>query len=50
MDIGRSFNWRAWSYITIYPERVGEWKVIVEDTLGVQYDSLSFKITKDQIE
>jgi len=50
IEIGRSFNWRAWSYITVYPERVGDWKVIVEDSLGVRYDSLSFKIMNDQID
>ena len=50
MDIGRSFNWRTWSYISVYPERVGDWKVIVEDSLGVRYDSLSFKIMNDQID
>ena len=50
IEIGRSFKWRAWSYITVYPERVGDWKVIVEDSLGVRYDSLSFKIMNDQID
>ena len=50
IEIGRSFNWRAWSYITVYPERVGDWKVIVEDSLGVRYDSLSFKIIKEPID
>ena len=50
LEIGRSFNWRTWSYITVYPERVGDWKVIVEDSLGVRYDSLSFKIIKEPID
>ena len=50
MDIGRSFNWRTWSYISVYPERVGDWKVVVEDSLGVRYDSLSFKIMNVQID
>ena len=50
LEIGRSFNWRTWSYITVYPERVGDWKVVVEDSLGVRYDSLSFKIMNDQID
>ena len=50
MDIGRSFNWRTWSYISVYPERVGDWKVVVEDSLGVRYDSLSFKIMNGQID
>ena len=44
MDIGRSFNWRTWSYINVYENRVGEWLVVVEDTLGVRLDSLSFSI------
>ena len=50
IELGRSFKWREWSYITVYPERVGDWKVIVEDSLGVRYDSLSFKIMNDQID
>ena len=50
IEIGRSFNWRAWSYISVFPDRVGDWKVIVEDTLGVRYDSLSFKIIKEPID
>ena len=50
LEIGRSFNWRTWSYITVYPERVGDWKVIVEDSLGVRYDSLSFKIMKEPLD
>ena len=50
LEIGRSFNWRTWSYITVYPERVGDWKVIVEDSIGVRYDSLSFKIMKEPID
>ena len=50
LEIGRSFNWRTWSYITVYAERVGDWKVIVEDSLGVRYDSLSFKIIKEPID
>jgi len=50
LEIGRSFNWRTWSYITVYPEKVGDWKVIVEDSLGVRYDSLSFKIIKEPID
>jgi len=50
LEIGRSFNWRTWSYITVYPERVGDWKVIVEDSLGVRYDSLSFKIIKEPVD
>ena len=50
LEIGRSFIWRTWSYITVYAERVGDWKVIVEDSLGVRYDSLSFKIIKEPID
>ena len=44
LNIGKSFNWRTWSYINVYEERVGEWLVVVEDTLGVRHDSLSFNI------
>ncbi len=50
MEIGRSYNWRTWSYINIRPERVGNWKVVVVDTLGISYDSLLFKIENNMIE
>ena len=44
MEIGWSYNWRTWSYINVNPERAGEWKVVISDTLNVRYDSLSFSI------
>jgi len=44
MEIGRSYNWRTWSYININPNRAGDWKVIVSDTLDIEYDSLFFSI------
>ena len=44
LNVGKSFNWRTWSYINVYENRVGEWLVVVEDTLGVRLDSLSFSI------
>ncbi len=44
LDVGKSFNWRTWSYINVYENRVGEWLLVVEDTLGVRHDSLSFVI------
>ncbi|MDP6340048.1 MAG: DUF2914 domain-containing protein [Candidatus Marinimicrobia bacterium] len=50
MDIGLSYNWRSWSYITVSKERVGDWKVVVEDTLGIRYDSLLFRIENNIIE
>ena len=45
LNVGKSFNWRTWSYINVYENRVGEWYVVVEDTLGVRHDSLSFTIS-----
>jgi len=47
LEMGRSYNWRTWSYITVNKHRVGNWKVVVEDALGVRYDSLSFQITNN---
>ena len=44
LNVGKSFNWRTWSYINVYENRVGEWIVVVEDTVGVRLDSLSFSI------
>ena len=44
LNVGKSFNWRTWSYINVYEDRAGEWIVVVEDTLGVRLDSLSFSI------
>ena len=45
LNVGKSFNWRTWSYINVYENRAGEWFVVVEDTLGVRHDSLSFTIS-----
>ena len=45
LNVGKSFNWRTWSYINVYENRLGEWYVVVEDTLGVRHDSLSFTIS-----
>ena len=45
LNVGKSFNWRTWSYINVYVNRIGDWQVVVEDTLGVRHDSLSFSIT-----
>ena len=44
LNVGKSFNWRTWSYINVYENRIGDWQVVVEDTLGVRHDSLSFSI------
>ncbi len=44
LNIGRSYQWRTWSYISINKQKIGEWKIIVEDSSGVRYDSLSFQI------
>ena len=43
-NIGRSYQWRTWSYISINKQKIGKWKIIVEDSSGVRYDSLSFQI------
>lgn len=44
INIGKSYNWRSWSYININSERVGNWKVVIEDSSGFKYDSLEFSI------
>ena len=44
MEVGRSYNWRTWSYIEVRPNIVGNWEVFVSDSLGVNYDSLSFQV------
>lgn len=44
LNIGRSYQWRTWSYISINKQKIGKWKIIVEDSSGVRYDSLSFQI------
>ena len=43
-NIGRSYQWRTWSSISINKQKIGEWKIFVEDSSGVRYDSLSFQI------
>jgi len=49
-NIGRSYQWRTWSYISINKQKIGEWKIIVEDSSGVRYDSLSFLIVDSLVE
>ena len=50
LNIGRSYQWRTWSYISINKQKIGEWKIIVEDSSGVRYDSLSFLIVDSLVE
>lgn len=42
--VGESPNWRCWSRITIRPGMIGDWQVIVTDTIGTQLDSIEFSI------
>jgi len=44
MEIGRSYNWRTWSYINVNNKRAGDWKIVVTDSLNVRHDSLFFNI------
>ncbi len=44
LELERSYLWRTWSYITIRGQKTGNWQIVVEDTSGIRYDSLSFKI------
>ena len=44
MESRKSYNWRSWSYITVDPQKVGDWQVVIEDQEGMRYDSLSFVI------
>jgi len=44
MESKKSYNWRSWSYITVNPQKVGNWQVVIEDQGGMRYDSLSFVI------
>ena len=46
INIGKSYNWRSWSYININSDRVGNWKVVIEDSSGFKYDSLEFSISQ----
>ncbi len=48
IKIGDSPNWRCWSKITIKPEMIGDWKVIVTDSIGNQLDSIDFSIIPDK--
>lgn len=42
--VGDSPNWRCWSRITIRPEMIGDWQVIVTDSIGNRLDSIDFSI------
>ena len=42
--VGESSYWRCWSRITIIPEMMGDWQVIVTDTVGNYLDSIEFSI------
>lgn len=44
MEVGRSYNWRTWSYINVKADMTGDWQVFLADSLNVNYDSLSFKV------
>jgi len=44
LEMGRSYFWRTWSYITIKGQKTGKWQIVVEDSSGIRYDSLSFQI------
>ena len=50
MEVGRSYSWRTWSYINVEPSKLGKWKVIVSDSRGIRYDSLSFQIQNTRLE
>lgn len=42
--VGKAPYWRCWSRITIRPEMIGDWQVIVTDTVGNYLDSIEFSI------
>ena len=44
IKLGDSPNWRCWSRITIRSEMIGNWQVIVTDTIGTKLDSIEFSI------
>ncbi|NOZ03974.1 MAG: DUF2914 domain-containing protein [FCB group bacterium] len=44
IDIGRSYNWRCWSRVTIQPEWIGPWQVTVYDTSGASLGAIEFEI------
>ena len=50
MEVGQSYNWRTWSYIDVRPNIIGHWQVFVSDSLGVNYDSLSFQVQNSTVE
>lgn len=41
-------RYRTWSYKTILPEWVGEWRVEVVDAIGNLLKSISFEVVKEQ--
>jgi hypothetical protein len=44
ITMGWSHNWRAWSYVTLRPGAVGQWRVEVEDSLGQVLGSTAFTV------
>jgi hypothetical protein len=42
--IGRSYNWRCWSQVTIQPRWTGTWEVVVLDSIGNDLGSIQFEI------
>lgn len=50
MEVRWSYSWRTWSYISINPKKVGNWKVVIEDSLGQHLDSLTFQILNNSKE
>lgn len=47
INVGKSYNWRSWSYINIAEDRIGQWKVVVEDFSKNRIDSLRFTIVNN---
>ena len=47
INVGKSYNWRSWSYINIAEDRIGQWKVVVEDFSKNRIDSLQFTIVNN---
>ena len=44
IKVGKAPYWRCWSRIPIRPEMVGDWQVVVTDTVGNYLDSIEFSI------
>ena len=44
IGVGDSPFWRCWSKITIRPDMIGDWQVIITDTVGNYLDSIDFAI------